>query len=1125
MARRLLLRVPMYFLLVASVVVSMESGGHGAEPCESWVGRLVSVEGLVEAKHADQAEWRAVETGETFCAGDSIRLQQWRAAIMLNNETVIRLDAGTHLTFTELEGGILSRLQITKGKVHFISRVPRSLTVTTPFVDGFIEGTEFLVEVVDEQATIWVLEGRIFASNERGSLTLVSGQVAVATTGQPPVLITVVTPRDAVQWALYYPPLIDYRPVEVTASDATIIRGALESFRQNDLPRALGQLDAVPGARRDVQYYLLRAGFLLFVGRVEAAREDLTAALRINPENGRVLALQSVIAVVQNDQETAMKFALEATRRAPDSPGPWIALSYAHQAAFDLEAAHQSVEQALKVAPDDALAWARLSELWLSRGYLDRSLEAAQQAVLRNPDLAYTQTVLGFAYLTQFRIEEAKDAFQKAIQLDQAAPLPRLGLGLAKIRKSKLVEGRRDMEIALGLDPNNAIIRSYLGKAYFEEKRTPLDGEQFDIAKELDPRDPTPWFYDAIRKQLINRPVEALHDLQESLRLNDNRVVHRSGLLMDKDEAVRNATVGRIFQNLGFQQRALVEGWYGLTVDPASPMAHRLLADSYAALPRHDIARVSELLQSQLLQEINTNNLQPQLAERNIQILEGAGPAVSSFNEFNPIFMRNNVRVLGDGLIGNLGTSAYSVVPSILYDRFSLSGGVFQYWTDGFRRNNDADDTIYNVFGQAAVTSKLNVQAEYRERHSEQGDVALNFDPDIFQRTFRQDIDQWIYRAGARYALAPHSDILVSYIHGVLQADVDQPGLSLKEDSDRNQVEGQYLFRHDLVTATVGGRWSKGNQDTRLFFNGVLNSRIKDNPKDSSGYIYVNVKWPQTIIWTGGLAVESIDNVTDDEVRVSPKAGVQWNITNWARLRLGYFQRLHRRLVVVQTIEPTQIAGFNQLFDDIDSSHTQRWGAGLDTNPTQNIYLGIEYTLRKIESPIIDADTFETLRFNRWEDLARAYFYWTPLSQWALSLQAEFEQFRRAANESLVVFRGDPTKVSTVSVPAGIRYFHPCGFYAGVQGTLVRQMLDLAPPSGFFTPRSRDSDNFFLVDVSIGYRLPRRLGIFSLDVRNLFDQSFFYQDQNIQVSEQSVTPRFFPTRTVLGRLTLSFSLF
>jgi tetratricopeptide (TPR) repeat protein len=113
---------------------------------------------------------------------------------------------------------------------------------------------------------------------------------------------------------------------------------------------------------------------------------------------------------------------------------------------------------------------------------------------------------LGFAYLTQIRTREARQAFEKAIQLDQADPLPRLGLGLAKIRVSNLAAGREDIEIAVSLDPNNSLARSYLGKAYYEEKRDPLARDQFAIAKELDPKDPTPWFYDAIRKQSINRP-------------------------------------------------------------------------------------------------------------------------------------------------------------------------------------------------------------------------------------------------------------------------------------------------------------------------------------------------------------------------------------------------------------------------------------------------------------------------------------------------------------------------------------------------------------------------------------------------------------------------------------------
>ena len=103
-------------------------------------------------------------------------------------------------------------------------------------------------------------------------------------------------------------------------------------------------------------------------------------------------------------------------------------------------------------------------------------------------------------------------------------------LGLAKIRESNLDEGSRDLEIAASLDPNSSLMRSYLGKAYFEEKRTGLDEREYAVAKELDPRDPTPWSYDAIAKQTTKRPVEALHDLQQAIELNDNRAVYRSRL-------------------------------------------------------------------------------------------------------------------------------------------------------------------------------------------------------------------------------------------------------------------------------------------------------------------------------------------------------------------------------------------------------------------------------------------------------------------------------------------------------------------------------------------------------------------------------------------------------------------
>ena len=54
--------------------------------------------------------------------------------------------------------------------------------------------------------------------------------------------------------------------------------------------------------------------------------------------------------------------------------------------------------------------------------------------------------------------------------------------------------------------------------------------------------------------------------------------------------------------------------------------------------------------------------------------------------------------------------------------------------------------------------------------------------------------------------------------------------------------------------------------------------------------------------------------------KVNPKFGVQWNITDDLVLRGAVFRTVKPALVNNQTLEPTQVAGFNQLFDDPNGS-------------------------------------------------------------------------------------------------------------------------------------------------------------------------------------------------------------
>ena len=716
-----------YPALFAAACCVLTSGVHAQDRCQEPAGRFASIDGEVDVQ-SGSVYWRTAQLDQFLCEGDTIRVgDRSRVAIQLINNAVLRIDQNTSIRLVNISSKTDERswLDLVSGALQSFSRQPWLLRVTTPHLKGDIDGTEFYVQAEEDRSLLIVLEGRVLVYNDKGHLALASGQAATAEAGKAPVYRIVVRPRDAVQWALYYPPVLYLRPDEFPPGPGWqgMVRRSIELYLRGDRQQAFEGIASVPETVRDPRFFVYRASLLLAVGRVDEADADIKRALRLAPNDGNALALQSIIAVVQNEKDQALNLAQRAVEAAPDSAAALIALSYAQQARFDLEDARASLEKAVQLDPKNALAWARLAELWSSFGRLEQALEAAQKAVILEPDLSRTQTVLGFAYLTEVKTTQAKEAFDKAIALDQADPLPRLGLGLAKIREGDLDEGRREIEVAASLDPNSSIVRSYLGKAYYEEKRMPLDEHQYIIAEELDPKDPTPWFYDAIAKQTTNRPVEALQDMQKAIELNDNRVVYRSRLSLDSDLAARSASLARVYTDLGFQQLALVEGWKSVNTDPTNYSAHRFLADSYSALPRHEIARVSELLQSQLLQPINTTPIQPHLAESNLFLISAGGPGALSFNEFNPIFNRNGLTFQASGLIGENSTYGGEGVASGIYQKTSFSVGGFHFTTDGFRENADQRDEIANVFVQQELSPQTSIQAEYRYRDFEHGDI------------------------------------------------------------------------------------------------------------------------------------------------------------------------------------------------------------------------------------------------------------------------------------------------------------------------------------------------------------------------------------------------------------------
>ena len=1099
--------------------MGFQSGAAAAAgTCPEWAARVVSSEGRVEALSVGDTQWRAVALNDTFCPEDQVRtLERSRAALQLRNETMLRLDQNTMVKFSAIEPESPSLLELITGKAFFMTRFPRPLTIETPYVNASSGGTEYVIEVDKEHqtSTLTVIEGTMHLKNAAGSLTVTDGQSSVTHAGGGPVMRIVVNLKDVLHWALYYPPVLNLRDLRLGGTEGlpetdwrAMVSNSITAYQAGDLERAFVALSNATDNIDDPRFYTYRASLLLAVGRVAEAQSDIERSMTLAPRNGLAFALQSLIAVVQNQADNALSLAQEAVAAEPQSASVRIALSYAWQANFNLSAALTAAQDATNLDPEGALTWARTAELWLSQGYLTEALKAAKRAEALNPHEARIQTVLGFAYLTQIKVKQAQEVFEQAIALNSSDPLPRLGLGLAMIRRGELGDGRKEIEIAAALDPGNSLIRSYLGKAYYEEKRDPKAAIQFDMAKQLDPKDPTPYLYDAIRKQTTNRPIEALQDLQTSIALNDNRAPYRSRLQLDDDLSTRNVSQGRIYADLGFEQAALVEGWKSVNIDPANYSAHRFLSDSYAALPSSNIARLSSLLVSQLLQPVNNDPVQPRLGDSTQVLSAIAGPANVSFNEYSQLFSRDKVHLLASGLLGGNNTRDEELIANGQHGRYSFSIGQSRFVTDGYRPNADVSETNHNIFAQAALASTTSVQAEFRDDQSKSGDLDLRFDPQNYLNDFRREIKAKIYRLGLHHKFNPQSDIIINIFHQDRTEDLDVPSMLFSEATTTKGTggEAQHLFHGSNLNTIVGAGHYDG-KDTEI--GSIFGSPIdqESSVHHTNLYVYSMLDLPHHIVMTVGASADSIQTSMRDRDQFNPKFGVMWDITPTTTLRFAGIRALRSPLVSDQTIEPTQVAGFQQFFDDVSATEYKRYGIGIDQKISPILLGGMEASTRNSNIPYELAGT--PSQTDDEERLGRAYLAWTPYSWVAAHADYVYER-SIPADVSL----SSTPEMTTQRVPLGVNLYHPCGIFAKFSTSYVDQKV--SSWNFVTTTVQSDSDHFWLVDMAFGYRLPNRLGIASVEVNNLFDRSFQYQDV------MGSYPSILPERVVFTKLTLLF---
>ena len=173
----------------------------------------------------------------------------------------------------------------------------------------------------------------------------------------------------------------------------------------------------------------------------------------------------------------------------------------------------------------------------------------------------------------------------------------------------------------------------------------------------------------------------------------------------------------------------------------------------------------------------------------------------------------------------------------------------------------------------------------------------------------------------------------------------------------------------------------------------------------------------------------SYDHYKDDLKvdKVNPKFGVQWNVTDDVVLRGAVFRVVKPALINNQTLEPTQIAGFNQLFDDANAASSWCYGVGLDYRLMDGLFVGGEATWRDRTDNSLDIQAKDAHFEDADEQLHRVYVHWLPIPELALSAEFIYDKYSAENGKDFNNRFGFPNNLVTYSVPFGVRYFPSFG--------------------------------------------------------------------------------------------------
>ncbi|EJC80071.1 FecR protein [Rhizobium leguminosarum bv. trifolii WSM2297] len=479
-----------------------------------------------EVRFIDVSNWRVVDINQDLLTGDVLRTNaNGQLAIVFSDHTQVRLGRNSSLQVKKMAATGDTTLELQSGTIWArAERGGQGLTVETPAAAAAIRGTDWTMTVEGSKTSMIVLEGRVALSNPQGSVEVNEGEGAVATIGQAPRKLVIVTPDDREQMLFYLNlrdgfglmptsplpagrmaderrRLLALPPERRTTEDWLVLAEVQSAFDGRQVAAATLQevrrrkLTSAQKARAD----LIDATIAGSEKRYDdAARLFASAMPHLDPARrsmaqyggyfARSLAdpahvekppseavgpygaiMQAYTAGFLENPRAAIDIIRQAEKRFPDDPTLPAIRAQLAQLIDDREQMQQAVDRALALDPNHPIALAARAAY--KAGYksdIDGALADLNRAIELAPGASGSLNSMGLLQSARDANGEAEAAFLKAIALDPQDPVPHANLAILYLDQSRMKDAKREIDAALAADPGFDIALLARGRYYLQ---------------------------------------------------------------------------------------------------------------------------------------------------------------------------------------------------------------------------------------------------------------------------------------------------------------------------------------------------------------------------------------------------------------------------------------------------------------------------------------------------------------------------------------------------------------------------------------------------------------------------------------------------------------------------------